>query len=153
MTVRPHNLIKRRNEGFTIIEIIGVIVIIGIIAAVAIPSFQSPNIDVATAAASIQTDIIFVQELSFSRDPQSAGAITLTLTSGASSYTITDPGNIYTQTRTLPSSVSITTGGTISFNKYGEPEFAGASKAFTITAGGKVQTLTIEQYTGRVTIS
>lgn len=152
MMVRYRNL-SHCEKGFTIIEIIGVILLIGIVAAVVFPTFQSSNIDVATAASTIQSDINFVQDLALSRDPSTAGSIGITFTVGSGSYTITDPGGAFTQTRTLPSSVTVTQGGTISFNKYGEPEFPGSSMVFTINAGGTTQTLTVEQYTGRVTIT
>lgn len=147
------NLLKRCEQGFTIIEVIGVIVLIGIVAAMAVPSFNSNSIDVATAASTIQSDIDFAQELALSRNPSTSGAIGITFASGASSYTITDPSGAFTQTRALPSSVTFTTGGTITFNKYGEPEIAGATQTFTINAGGKTQTLSVERYTGQVTIS
>ena len=153
MMVRSHDLLRRGEKGFTLIEVIGVIVLIGIVAAVAVPTFNSNSIDVATAASTIQSDIDFMQELSFSRNPATSGAISLTFTSGASSYTITDPSGVYTQTRALPSSVTFTTGGSISFNKYGEPEIAGSTQSFVVDAGGKAQTLTVERYTGQVTIS
>ena len=150
--VRSHSL-KCCERGYTIIEIIAVILLLGIIAAVVVPTFKSSNIDVATAAATIQSDIDFVQDLALSRNPSTAGAVGITFAVGANSYAITDPSGIFTQTRTLPSSVTFTQGGTISFNKYGEPEFAGASLVLIINAGGTVQTLTVEQYTGRVTVT
>jgi prepilin-type N-terminal cleavage/methylation domain-containing protein len=155
MMARSHKrkILKPCEKGFTIIEVIGVIVIIGIVAAMVVPSFNSNSIDVATAASTVQSDIQFAQELSLSRNPASAGAITLSFTSGSSSYTITDPSGAFTQTRSLPSTVTFTASGSISFNKYGEPEIAGSTQTFTINAGGKTQTLTVERYTGQVTIS
>jgi len=146
---------SKNIQGFTLIEILSVIVILGIIAAVAMPSFNPSGINVGTAAQAIETDIRFVQELAMSRNPQNPGDVSLTFTNGASTYTITDPSGSFTTTRTLPDGVTITSPNlTVAFDKFGEPELAcAASCSVVIDAGGTTQTITVERFTGKVTIS
>ncbi|MBI4389038.1 MAG: prepilin-type N-terminal cleavage/methylation domain-containing protein [Nitrospinae bacterium] len=145
---------RLRNEnGFSIIEIISVILVLGVVAAVVYPSFNISGVGSSTGATIVETDIRFVQELAMSRNPSTVGEIGITFTAGQSSYTLTDPAGMYTQTRDLPDSTTITQGGTVSFNKYGEPEIAGSSIDIKISDGGTIKTITVEQYTGRTTIS
>lgn len=144
------------EAGFSLIEIISVILLLGIIAAVVAPKFDTSGINADTTADSIKADLKFVQELAMSRNPQTAGAIGITFTQGASSYTITDPGSsgIFTQTRTLPQGITITSATTtLSFDKYGEPEIATASVSIQISVGGQTKTISVEQYSGKVTIA
>ncbi|MBI5428694.1 MAG: prepilin-type N-terminal cleavage/methylation domain-containing protein [Nitrospinae bacterium] len=145
---------RPRNEnGFSLIEMISVILVMGIVAAVVYPSFNISGIGSSTGAAIVETDIRFVQELAMSRNPSTTGEIGITFTAGQSSYTLTDPAGMYTQTRALPDGTTITQGGTISFNKYGEPEIGGSSIDIKISDSGTIKTITVERYTGRVTIS
>lgn len=145
---------RLRNEnGFTLIEMISVILVLGIVAAVVYPSFNISGIGSSSGATIVETDIRFMQELAMSRNPSTVGEIGITFTAGQSSYTLTDPAGMYTQTRALPDGVTITQGGTISFNKYGEPEIGGASIDIKISDSGTIKTVTVEQYTGRTTIS
>ncbi|MFQ5673210.1 MAG: GspH/FimT family pseudopilin [Nitrospinales bacterium] len=153
-------------HGFTLIEILSVIVIMGIVAAVAIPSFNPSGINVGTAAQTIETDIRFVQELAMSRNPRNVGEIGITFTVGSSSYSIVDPdtdpdvnittGGIFDTTRTLPDGVTIISASPstrISFNKFGEPETGAANFVLQIDADGETKTITVEQHTGKVSIS
>lgn len=145
----------RLNEnGFSLIELISAILVMGIIAAVVFPSFKTSGIDVSTAASTLETDLHFLQELAMARNPQNTGDIGVTFTSGQSSYTITDPASMFGQTRTFPSGVTISSAtSAISFNKYGEPEIAGATAVVQLSSGTDVKSITIERYTGRITIS
>ena len=144
------------EAGFTLIEIISVILLLGIIAAVVVPKFDTSGINADTTADSIKADLKFVQELAMSRNPQTAGAVGIVFTQNASSYTITDPGpsGMYTQTRTLSQGAAIISPTTtISFDKYGEPEIAAASVSIQISVGEQIKTISVQQYSGKVTIT
>lgn len=142
-------LLKNHN-GFTLIEMITIVVVLGIISAVAIPAFDRGDIDVTLTANTVQTDIQYIQELAMTRN-QSIG---ITFTASATSYVITDdPGGVYPEeTRELPQGTTIQTGGTVTFNKYGE-RASGSATSIVLASGGNTATITIDQFTGRATVS
>lgn len=146
------------DRGFTLIEIISVVLILGIISAVAIPMFSTEGINVSVAADIIKSDIRFVQELALSRNPETEGEVGITFSAGLTSYTITDPKGIFTTTRDLPGGVSITTapattGNVISFNKFGEPEFTSTTVTVEVGSGSETKSVVIQKYSGMITIS
>ncbi|PIQ98123.1 MAG: hypothetical protein COV67_00665 [Nitrospinae bacterium CG11_big_fil_rev_8_21_14_0_20_56_8] len=148
----------RREDGFSLIELVSVILLLGILSATVLPMFDTSGIDASTAAATVQTDIRFVQELALARNPANVGDVGIIFTQGQSSYTITDPAGIFSLTRDLPNNVVIsqappTSGNLISFNKYGEPEIGSTDVSFQISTGGEIKTITVEHFTGRVTVS
>ncbi|MFQ5481813.1 MAG: Tfp pilus assembly protein FimT/FimU [Nitrospinaceae bacterium] len=148
--------------GFTLIELISVMLMLGIVAALAVPTFNTASIDVETAAQAVRADIRFTQQLAVGRNPAAAGDIGITFTPGATSYTVPDPSGIFNTTRNLPNNVTVSsvtipgapTANALSFNRYGEPEITlGAQAVIQIQAGGQTKTLTVQQFTGRVTLS
>lgn len=137
-----------RNEGgFTLIELIMVIVIIGILAVVAIQKYPTTEISLETAADMIKSDIRSVQVLSMAKHTIQ----TLTFSSTEYVFPTLGEGN---KTRNF---ANIFEGGislsaypaSISFNSLGEPT-AGYGSSITITTGSATKTLTVLQYTGRV---
>ena len=140
----------KNSKGFTLIEIISVILVIGIIGAVAVPMFDTSTIDVSVAGDTVQGDIQYVQELAMTRDQD----VSITFTASATSYDLpTDPGGVYpAETRDLPNGVSIQTGGVVTFNSFGERTAASAG-TIVLNAAGNLVTITIEQYTGRASVS
>lgn len=144
----------RNARGFTVIEIISVILVLGILAALALPRLNTSGVGIYTSAQILRSDLRFLQRLAMARNPQTVGAIGITFTNGATSYTIPDPSSIFNITRNLPSGVSIASPTkTISYNKYGEPEIAGATDTVQLTDGTTTLTITVERYTGLVTLS
>lgn len=140
----------KNTKGFTLIEIISVILVMGIIAAVAVPMFDTSTIDVSVAGDTVQGDIQYVQELAMTRHE----IVSITFTTSAVSYDVpADPGGVYPlETRELPRGVTISTGGTVEFNSFGERTAASAG-TIQLNAAGNLVTITIEQFTGRASVS
>ncbi len=133
--------------GFTLIELIIVILLIAIMGAVAFPLFNRNTFDVGTAAATVQTDIRMAQELAMARNQSVSIDFDV-----AGQYDIDDPGGTNDWTRVLPGN-AVTNDVTVSFNQYGEPENGSDDYEVTVSAGGESRTITVEAYSGRVTVS
>jgi prepilin-type N-terminal cleavage/methylation domain-containing protein len=140
----------QNNKGFTLIEIISAILVIGILAAVALPFFDTATIDVSVAGDTVQTDIQYVQELAMTRDQD----VSITFVQNSGSYDVpADPNGVFPlETRDLPGGVIIQSGGTITFNSFGEKTAASAA-TIVLNASGNPITITIGQITGRATVS
>ncbi len=138
----------RNEDGFTLIELIMVIVIIGILAFVAIQKYPASGISLETAADMIRSDIRSVQALAMSQHASQ------TLTFSSTKYEFPVIGEENNKIRNF---ADIFKGGislsaypaSISFNSLGEP-IAGYGSSITITTGSTTKTLTVLQYTGRV---
>jgi len=136
------------EDGFTLIELIMVIVIIGILAFVAIQKYPATGISLETAADMIKSDIRSVQALAMSQHASQ----TLTFNSSTEyEFPVIGEGN---KARNF---ADIFEGGIslsaypalISFNSLGEPT-TGYGSSITITTGSTTKTLTVLRYTGRV---
>ncbi len=130
-------------EGFTLIELIMVIVLISILAVSVVPKFMDTSaISLQGGAALVVADIRYTQELAMSTHTSK----TITFTTNDTYYTVNS------QTMNLPSRVSISSGATFIFNSLGEPTTGGGSSV-EIQAGSSTKTITVESYTGRVSSS
>jgi prepilin-type N-terminal cleavage/methylation domain-containing protein len=142
----PNNLSS--YDGFTLIELIMVIVIIGILAFVAIQKYPTSEISLETAADMIRSDIRSVQALAMAGHKVSTIFTPKILTFGSNIYTFDDLSG--TKTRNLANifdaQLTISAPATIGFNSLGEPT---KDQDDTITING-TRTLTVLQYTGRV---
>lgn len=140
----------RNKKGFTLIEIISVILVIGIMSAIAIPFFDTSPISVSMAGNTVQTDIQYTQELAMTRDQD----VSIVFIASANTYDVpVDPNGVFPlETRQLPQGVTIQTGGTVTFNSFGERSATSAA-SIVLNASGNAITITIEQLTGRVTVS
>jgi prepilin-type N-terminal cleavage/methylation domain-containing protein len=156
------------KNGFTLIEIISTILVIGILGAVAAPFFDTSPIDDSMAANTIQADIQYVQELAMTRDQ----SVSITFSRNANTYNVpADPNGVYPlETRNLPNQVIIaypqTT--TITFNNFGEhtggniefflrsgpllPPWSPGDPPLVLPSGNLVK-ISVEKFTGRVTVS
>ncbi|MCF8721539.1 prepilin-type N-terminal cleavage/methylation domain-containing protein [Nitrospina gracilis] len=141
-----------RNEyGFTLVEAVLVVVLVGILGALFLPRLASDAIPLNSATSMVTADLKFAQELAMSRNPSAGSPIGITFSGGSSSYTLTDPVGAFTASRTFPGGVTISTGGTINFNKYGEPQ---TISTITLTApDGSNHSITVEAFSGRVIVS
>jgi prepilin-type N-terminal cleavage/methylation domain-containing protein len=154
----------RNKKGFTLIEIISVILVIGILSAVAIPFFDTSPISVSMAGNTVQSDIQYAQELAMTRDQN----VSITFTQLADNYDVpADPNGVFPlETRTFPNGVKIVSATTvITFNNFGE-KVGSADDIIYLRAGppppgtpppgpplGNVIAITVEKVTGRVTVS
>ena len=150
-------------SGFTLIEIISVILVVGIIGAVAVPMFSTSHLDVSVSGDTVQGDIQYAQELAMTRDQD----VSITFNQNASSYdTPSDPNGVYSaETRNFPQNVTIySSDTTITFNSFGEK--VGPTQTIILWTGAPLPdppppgpgpqgsiTITVEQFTGRVSVS
>jgi prepilin-type N-terminal cleavage/methylation domain-containing protein len=138
----------KNNKGFTLVEMISVILVLGIISAVAVPMFDNSTINATLVANTVQTDIQYTQELAMTRNQD----IAISFGAGATSYSLpTDPSGVWpADSRALPQGVTIQDAVSISFNKHGEISSGGAT--VTLIANGIQSTVTVQGITGRATV-
>ncbi len=138
------------QSGFSLIELIMIIALIGILAAIVAPKLLQTNVfSLDGASAMITADIRHAQELAMSTHDDKD----VVFTQNSSSYTVETKDDGVDKTVDLPSWTTITSASvTFTFNPLGEPTVGGGSSV-TISAGGSSKTITVESYTGRVTVS
>ncbi len=138
------------EKGFTLIEIISIIVLMGILAAVALPRFNTGTLDVNSAAQIVRSDLRFLQRLAMG---QNTVTMSINFANGAGTYNTFDTaGNVVN--RNLPQNTTIASATkNLGYNRFGEPDFAGASDNVQITNGAQIMTITIERFTGLITVS
>jgi prepilin-type N-terminal cleavage/methylation domain-containing protein len=151
----PRPLEPLNPSGFTLIEVIAVIIIIGILAAVLLPRLDfgttSSKASVDGAAYMIASDIRYTQECAMANRVSKGisfaiGQNSYTFPATAPSTSGLDPSG------RLPSGVTTGTTITFTFNSLGEPILNGGGSV-TVSGGGVTRTITVTQYTGKVDIS
>ena len=143
----PHSAIRNPQSGLTLIEVIVVMAIIGILAAVVVPKFDfttSSRASVDGAAYMIASDIRYAQECAMANRVSKE----IRFTSGSNSYSFSPTSSLDPSGR-LPSGVTIGTTVTFTFNSLGEPT---TSAGWTVTVPGSTKTITVTNYTGKVSI-
>lgn len=140
----------RNYKAFTVIEILVVIVLVGVLGAVFMPLISSSTISLQSGAQIVSSDLKFAQQLAMERNPAAGSPIGYTFVASSNTYTLTDPAGAVTFTRTLPSGITIGTGGTINFNKYGEPQ---TISTITVTSSAGSKSITVEAFSGTVSVT
>jgi len=134
------------GRGFTTIELVMVLVIIGILAVAVAPRMNIGAFSVSNGAELVASDINITQLEAMSRHKQ----VTISITGGSQTYTY---GN--GQTRNLGevnASLTVSSATPITFNSLGEPVGTTAAKIITLASGTSTQTVTVQPYTGKVSI-
>lgn len=153
-------LLKKDSPGFTMIEVIAVLVILGIISAVAMAKVSSviaqSNLD--SEADVIKGHLRYAQALSMNN------TVNWGITFSSGSYTIfTNPSSTVelpgtgSATATFPSGMTIST-GTVCFDSWGTPYTdtlatslqTGGPKSYTLSLGGNSVAILIWDDTGLV---
>lgn len=143
---------KNRQQGFTLIELIMVIVIMGALSAVAISKFNRNAFDVVAASGELVQAIRYAQDKSMSH----SGATNYQIAITGTGYTVTQGGSAivhpvdgtvgYSKTWT---DMALDTTTTITFDAYGNPGL-GAPLTITLSKGADSDTVTVENVTGFV---
>lgn len=150
--------IARRHRGFTLIELVIVLVMLGTLAAYAIPRWAADDTTVAAQAARLARDLRHAQTiamnqgrtLSFDIQAPSGYRVTDSVTA------ITDPATMQNFQITLDNSVSVA-GSDTDFDSLGRPTSSGtlltAPRVFTLSGTSRTATITVSAVTGFVSIS
>ena len=150
----PHSAFRIPQSGMTLIEVIMVMAIIGILAAIVIPRFDfttSSRASADGAAYMIASDIRYVQECAMAN--RVSKSITFTLNQNFYTFPATVPStSSLDPSGRLPSGVTIGNNFTVTFNSLGEPTTGGAGSV-TVSGGGQTKTISVVNYTGKVNIS
>lgn len=146
------------EHGVTLIELVMVIVIIGVLAAMAAPRLSITDSSVHAQAAQVARDIRHTQMLAMTRGE------TLTFESLGGSYrcldstpaVITDPATQQPFNLTFDNSVAATA-GSVSFDSLGRPVSAGTLRStavdFTVSGGAQSAAISVSPVTGFVTVT
>jgi MSHA pilin protein MshC len=152
----------RRQAGFTLVELVLVIVILGVIAVYAAPRFDRDAFDAAAAADELTEAIRYTQEMAMSHSGQdddgdgnldnyritiSTSGYTVTLVDSNSSANVRNPETKAASYTESWSGISLSPATTINFDSRGRPDLS-ADATITLTSGGDSATVVVEQTTG-----
>ncbi len=129
---------KNHNSGFSLMELVIVILVIGILAVIAIPNLNVTTLSVSAAADLMAAEIRNLQSNAIFEGESK------TISSGSGTFYTVD-GVV----RELPGEVE-TEAFSITFNALGEPDTGAAS--FALGRDGITNTILVTELTGKVTI-
>ena len=159
-----HNLSLTKIQGMTLVELVIVILIIAVLSAVALISYQPLPIEVSAMAQQLASDIRYTQSLSMTKGVRyhlistgtntyqilNASGTPITFAMGSTTMTM-GAGISFNGATNLPNSL-------IAFDGWGAPYVDTANTSLTaagvitLTSGTQSQTVTITPVTGRVTV-
>jgi prepilin-type N-terminal cleavage/methylation domain-containing protein len=143
-------------DGFTLVEVVAVLVVLGILAVVVVGRVSSPSYDVVIQAELLKTHLRFSQFKALSDiDGQAVTSWGMSFT--GNSYTLRQNGadapvnlpNETSPTHSLGSNVAFwSVPGEITFDEWGSP--GGADITITLAQGTQTQSVTINGNTGYI---
>lgn len=142
----------RGNRGFTTIELIIVIVLMGILAVAVIPKMNVDSTAAPATADVVASDILYTQMAAMSQHVR----MSITITTGSPTYNYavnatTGVGEARDLSQ-IKSTASVSAGQVLTFNTLGEPELVTSLVTITVTDGTTTKSLTVQPYTGKITI-
>ena len=153
VTTIKQPLIRRRQGGFTLMEAVAVIVVIGILSVTTMTLFDYKSLDTATFGDQLQAQVSYAQKVAVAQRTTvyvvvAASSSDICYDSGCTAK-VSSPSGAANFTLTAPSGVTITVGtGTFSFSALGKPSFS-STRTMTISGSG-TRSFSIEPETGYV---
>ena len=145
----------KNSSGFTLIEVIAVLIIIAIITAVAVSRSMSTQNDLIQQVDIVKTHLRFAQLKALNDD---VNTWSITFTAGSYSLSCTAGTNSTCPSSQLPSESSSShsfpsdvtaTSATITFDRWGSP--GGSDAAINLTQSSQTITITVAANTGYIT--
>ena len=142
-----------KNKGFTLIELVVIIVIVGIVALIAAPRFFSqPTFDAARFHEAAISTIRFGQKVAVAQRADvfvvtNASTLVLCYDAGCAT-TVKNPGGSEDFVIQIPSGIGITI-SSFNFNSLGQPN-PNVQTILTISGDGTMRQIVVEQETGYV---
>lgn len=140
----------RRMRGFTLIELIMVIILLGVLSVTAVGKFDSHSFESAKVAGELVSAIRYAQEMSMVNTGVDAYQVAIT-TSG---YTVSqngadvvNPTNFESTFTSNWTNVALSPAVTISFDGVGAPNI-GATQTISVTVGSDSRDVIVEAVTG-----
>lgn len=148
-------LALRNKAGFTMIELVIVIILVGILAAVVAPKINTDAGQVPPAADIVASDVQYTQMYAMTNNTSAC----ITLATGAATYNYAGAwaggvctGGTARDLAVVGPNVTVSAGQTLAFNSLGEPYGLAAPATITVANGAATKSIVVNAYTGKVTV-